>query len=861
MVLLALSALLPTVQAQTPTEGEEIDLGLSVNWRAYDLGSTTPSTPGTLYAYGVPTPSNYSSMYNYPLFSWDTYTAVLPEGGISGIPEYDAAAAETNGKWRIATKAEWEELIDGCDAQVISVDGHDGYLFTSKTNGNSIFIPDLNYFLKYYTADNSGSSAYFMQAGTYYGAPTVRLQNPQSRENPWIGLPLRPVCNKESVPLESIVLTADYTEIFVNTYAQLTATAVPEEAIVRGTYSSSDESVATVTSKGLVKGLGAGSAVITLTDGEISASVSITVAAAETDLSQPSVDLGLSVDWKTVNEGAESYSGWGTTYPFATATQKTYETAFDYPYYNSSSLKYNFPLENFCGNPTYDAVALTSGEDSRMRLPSKIEMDELVANCVAEAVTIEDTNYVRFTSKVNGRYILFPLNGTSGTYYSGSTNADRNKAIAMSFSMTGDVLTVNVYEMGQPYKSNALRGVVEHLVIPDLTEITLDISEAEIYTENTIRLTAAAVPVGALLDGIVWHSSNEAVATVDSEGIVTGVSAGEAVISAAVGEISASANITVKDPGICLDEMVDMGTDVLWAPCELGASTPSDRGPLYYWGSLVPRTDNTADMEQWTDPGIEDIGATMYDVVYREKGKGWRIPTRSEFWQLVQNCTFEWIVNGGHKGALITSKTTGNRMFFPLAEDYNFIFYFGDKIFWNNSSDGLPFVEGLFIEDKRFDCLGQYPWKPFPMRPVFDPSFVPPLESIRISSESDTFEMTEGETMQLLASPFPEDAVFGNLVWSSSDETVATVDAESKVSGISDGTAIISAADGDIRASVVVEVKPLSGLNGNAAFGRVVEGIYTAEGIRVAPDKAEILAPGAYIIKYSDGSAEKILRR
>lgn len=860
-VLIVLAGILSTAYAQTPTEGEEVDLGLSVNWRAYDLGSTTPSTPGTLYAYGVPAPSNYQPynyIYTYPLYSWDLNAISLPEGGISGNPNYDAAAAESDGYWRMATKAEWQELLDGCNAQVTTIDGCRGYLFTSKINGNSIFFSGIDSFCKYYTGDNSGSLAYIMYADTWFGEPQVKVQDGDLRNGPWQGFPLRPVCSKEHVQLEAIALTADRTEIFVNTYAHLTAAATPEDAIIRGSYSSSNESVATVTDNGLVKGVGDGTAVITIIDGDVSASVTITVTAVETDLSQPLVDLGLSVDWKTMNEGAESYTEYGTVYPFATATATTYENAFKYPYYNSNQLKYNFPLENFAGNPNYDAVARAAGEGSAMRLPTKIEMEELIANCTSELVTVEGSNFVRFTSDINGKYILFPLDGTYANYYSGSTNADRNSAITLYLTISMGSLSVKIDESGSPYKTGALRGVVEHSTVPDLSGIALDKADVQIYTENTVKITAVATPVGALLDGLEWSSSDESVAKVDDRGVVTGVSEGAVVITAAVGEISASSNIIVKDPGICLDEKVDMGTDVLWSPCNLGTSLPSGQGGLYCWGALEPRPDNTADENQWADPDIDNIGETDYDVVYKEVGNGWRMPSRSDFARLVQNSTFEWIVNGGRKGALITSKTTENRLFLPLADGYDYIFYFGTEIFRNNSSDGLPFVEGLYIIDNRYDTTGQYPWKPFPVRPVFDPSFVPTLEEIHIKSENENFELLEGEVLRLIAHPHPEKAVFNNLTWSSSNPSVAAVDAEGNVSGIHYGKATISASDGEINSSVVVSVNELTGLQ-NCAGERVVEGIYTIDGSRILGNNTKLLAPGVYIIKYNDGSAEKII--
>lgn len=200
------------------------------------------------------------------------------------------------------TKEEWQELIDGCTASVYTCEGINGILMTSKSNGNSIFLPYNGYNCNYYTANNeNGGAYYFYGYGNYI---QIRLQERFGMDGPWTGMVLRPVCDKDQVPLESISLTADRNDIFVNTFAQLTAVGVPADAKFKAEYSSSDENVATVTDKGLVKGIGGGTAVITATAGDISATVTINVTAVETDLSAASVDLGLGVDWCTLNEGA-----------------------------------------------------------------------------------------------------------------------------------------------------------------------------------------------------------------------------------------------------------------------------------------------------------------------------------------------------------------------------------------------------------------------------------------------------------------------------------------------------------------------------------------------------------------------------
>jgi len=75
------------------------------------------------------------------------------------------------------------------------------------------------------------------------------------------------------------------------------------------------------------------------------------------------------------------------------------------------------------------------------------------------------------------------------------------------------------------------------------TVITLDKVVGKIAVGETFTLTASVTPAEKASE-LVWKSSNEAVATV-AAGVVTGVAAGEAKISAEIGDVKAEATITV----------------------------------------------------------------------------------------------------------------------------------------------------------------------------------------------------------------------------------------------------------------------------------------------------------------------------
>ncbi len=81
------------------------------------------------------------------------------------------------------------------------------------------------------------------------------------------------------------------------------------------------------------------------------------------------------------------------------------------------------------------------------------------------------------------------------------------------------------------------------------TSISLSQTEATMYTGNTLQLTATVLPSTTSNPAVTWTSSNTSVATVSSEGLVTAVSPGNAIITATTTDgsnLSATCSLFVK---------------------------------------------------------------------------------------------------------------------------------------------------------------------------------------------------------------------------------------------------------------------------------------------------------------------------
>ena len=116
-------------------------------------------------------------------------------------------------------------------------------------------------------------------------------------------------------------------------------------------------------------------------------------------------------------------------------------------------------------------------------------------------------------------------------------------------------------------------------------------------------------------------------------------------------------------------EYVDLGLSVKWATCNVGASSPTGYGNYYAWGETSTKSRYDDDnCKTWNDRSLRDIrGNSSYDAARAKWGGSWRLPTKAECDELVNNCTHHWTTQNGVKGMRFTSKRNGNSIFLPAA--------------------------------------------------------------------------------------------------------------------------------------------------------------------------------------------------
>ncbi len=121
-----------------------------------------------------------------------------------------------------------------------------------------------------------------------------------------------------------------------------------------------------------------------------------------------------------------------------------------------------------------------------------------------------------------------------------------------------------------------------------------------------------------------------------------------------------------EETSVTSGDFVDLGLSVKWASCNVGAENPWEYGNYYAWGEHEVK--NVYDASNYKGPkDRQTICGSAWDVASWELGLPRRMPTESEYNELIANCTYESVVINGVEGGKFTSKKNGNSIFLPAA--------------------------------------------------------------------------------------------------------------------------------------------------------------------------------------------------
>ncbi len=129
---------------------------------------------------------------------------------------------------------------------------------------------------------------------------------------------------------------------------------------------------------------------------------------------------------------------------------------------------------------------------------------------------------------------------------------------------------------------------------------------------------------------------------------------------------------------------VDMGLSVKWAIHNVGSNYPLELGDYFAWGEVAPKYNYYYENSETYDVAFGDIkGKAQYDAALLNWGGTWRMPTRAEFEELINNCVVKREKINDVDVYKFTSNINGNSIFFPcggykedlIVKDVNAGFY------------------------------------------------------------------------------------------------------------------------------------------------------------------------------------------
>lgn len=243
---------------------------------------------------------------------------------------------------------------------------------------------------------------------------------------------------------------------------------------------------------------------------------------------------------------------------------------------------------------------------------------------------------------------------------------------------------------------------------------------------------------------IEWTSSDESVATVDETGTVTAVAAGEADVTASVKDADIAASTHIK---------------VVVTPTDVVAPESID---------LVTNGENTKDL----DAKLVPADATDVKLAYESSDES--IATVDETGKVTA------VANGE---CTITTYVTAKTEDAEASELSAVVVEAADSEEVDDSVATMP--EDLAAIDSAFGVV------PEDLKAETKVTVTTNVEGITLDKTEGV--LTVGNTVTVTATVIPDTATNTSVTWTSSDEAIATVDSEGKITAVAPGTATITA--------------------------------------------------------------------
>ena len=359
-----------------------------------------------------------------------------------------------------------------------------------------------------------------------------------------------------------------------------------------------------------------------------------------------------------------------------------------------------------------------------------------------------------------------------------------------------------------------------------VSEISLNNTEATIERQSTLRLTATVLPEDCRNNTLKWSSDNEEVATVDENGLVTAVSVGEANITATAVDgsgVTATCKVIVTPK---LVTSVTLNKNELTIEksftAQLTATVAPDDAdnPGLTWTSDNEEVANVDENGKVTAVSIGEANITAATVDGSGVTATCKVTVTPKLVTSVTLDESELTIEKGYTAQLTATVAPddADNLGLTWTSDNEEVATVDENGLVTAVSAGEANITATAVDGSGVTATCKV-------------TVTPKLVTSVILDESE-LTIEKNLTEQLTATVAPDDADNLSLTWTSDNEEVATVDENGLVTAVGEGTATITATANDgsgVSASCVVTVTFIDGIadieTGNvtvlAANGRI----------------------------------------
>ncbi|MDE5850669.1 MAG: Ig-like domain-containing protein [Muribaculaceae bacterium] len=593
---------------------------------------------------------------------------------------------------------------------------------------------------------------------------------------------LTPTSAAIGVAVSEITLSETACVLKVGGDVSLKATVTPANATDKNVkWTSSNTKIATVDVTGKVTAVAAGEAVITAAAGGKSATCKVTVKKAVESVTFKRHDVAIEkgktltlVATITPGDAIVTTATWTSSDPTVATVENgkitavAVGTAVITATADGKSDSCTVTVKNSVATVTIDPTEASIEKGKTLQLKATVSP----ADAIDTTVTWSSSNSKIVTVDQNG--MVTAVEGGSATITAAST---ANPAIKANCKVSV-IVQVEGLEVQDPDLNPLESGVV-----------------IEINTGDSYDLTAVVKPANATNKKVTWTSSDEAVATVDANGLIDTHAAGEATITAAIAGFSFTAKVIVTDTevvvtGITLDQTkAEMKTGatlqltasvtpaeaadkrITWSSSNKDVATVSNGLVKALKAGTVTITATANKIKASCEITITDIEVTGVTL------------DKTEITSLMvgETVTLTAVVSPDEATDKTVTWTSSDENVASVDEE-------GDVTAVAPGTVTITATSGNVSAECKVTVVA---------RPV-------PVEDIELSKTEAT--VAKGETLTLVAIVHPDEATDKTVTWSSSDEKVATVDQNGKVTAVNSGSAVITAAACGMEATCKVTV-------------------------------------------------------